>query len=532
MTTTLDVPKEKKAKPPPKSSVVRAYRMENRANPGKLCRVAALLPEYQATSKIIQSNQMRTFVQDGEKFWNRREPGPLVTELSERYKRSVQNQVVAGLDSWLALSKTVIRNLISHSHLPDETKADLWWLNKCGAHYQNPEQATVPVWAYEKDGTRIATEERRPASAETLALLRAMMKHVRNHRVSVPRLWLSRTMTLDGTVAKVEKADGGTHDLWVRISTLERGHPAWVPLGANRFFNEAAGELSNFAQVTVTRDGEVRVSLVKRSKKVEPRTEGGDLALDWGLHSMFATDLGDQLGRSLYPWLKSIDADLTKLTAELQRQGIKLTTNRRYRRFNQRIREYVRNEVGRVINRLIVIYGPSSITVEQLDFRDSGMSRQMNRLMTRAGRAAIKEKLASISETLGIAVHEVNPAHTSRECSGCGFVDKHNRKGLHFVCGFCHKRLNADTNGSRVISLRRSQGVPDLGLGRKTVLRRIDERFEARWGLAPGAAEILRRSKERQQPAVKRPTTDGLVRQPEVWGRGKRKPTGAAHASG
>ncbi|EQD41076.1 protein containing Transposase, IS605 OrfB, partial [mine drainage metagenome] len=311
-----------------------------------------------------------------------------------------------------------------------ETKADLWWLNKCGAHYQSAEQATVPVWAYKLDGTRIATTKRRPPPAETLALLRAMMKHVRKHRVSVPCLWLSWTMTLDGTVAQVEKSERGTHDLWVRISTLESGYPAWVPLGANRFFNEAAGELSNFAQVTVTRDDQVRVSLVKRSKKAEARSGGMELSLDWGLHSMFATDLGDQLGRSLYPWLKNVDAHLTTLTAELQRQGIKPSTNRRYRRFNQRIREYVRNEVGRVINRLIVIYGPSSLTVEQLDFRDSDMSRQMNRLMTRAGRAAIKEKLASISETLGIAVYEVNPAHTSRECSGCGFADKHNRQGL------------------------------------------------------------------------------------------------------
>ena len=493
MTATLEVPVKKKAKPP----VVRAYRMESRANPGKLRRVAAVLPEYQAASKIIQSNQMRAFVQDGEKFWNRREPGQFKTELSERYKRSVRNQVVGGLDSWLALTKVVVRNLVARSSLPDEAKADLWWLNKCGAHYQTTEQATVPVWAYKKDGTRVATADRRPAPPETLALLRAMMKHVRNHRVSVPRLWRSRTMALDGTVAQVKKAGAGAHDLWVRISTLELGHPAWVPLGANRFFNEAAGELSNFAQVTVTRDGEVGISLVKRSEKAEARPDGIDLSLDWGLHSMFATDLGDQLGRSMYPWLKSVDADLTKLTAELQRQGIKLSTNRRYRRFNQRIREYVRNEVGRVINRLIVIYGPSSITVEQLDFRDGGMSRRMNRLMTRAGRAAIKEKLASISETLGIAIYEVNPAHTSRECSGCGFADKHNRKDRHFVCGFCHKRLNADTNGSRVNTLRRSQGVPDLGLGRKTVLQHIDERFEARWGLRSGAAESLRRSKER-----------------------------------
>ncbi|MHB8345557.1 MAG: zinc ribbon domain-containing protein [Ferrimicrobium sp.] len=274
----------------------------------------------------------------------------------------------------------------------------------------------------------------------------------------------------------------------------------------------------------------MKISLVKRSEKAQARTDGIDLSLDWGLNSMFATDLGDQLGRSLYPWLRTLDAQLSKLSCELQRQGIKLKTNRRFRRFNQRIREYVRNEVGRVINRLIAIHGPRSITVEMLDFRDAGMSRQMNRVLTRAGRAAIKQKLASITETLGITVCEVNPAHTSRECSGCGFADKHNRKGAYFVCGFCHKRLNADTNGSRVISLRRSAGVPNLGISKKTVLQRIDKAFEARWGLCPGAAESLRRSKERR--ALPRPTTDGLVRQPCTGGSGKRRVVDTIHSSG
>ncbi len=513
-----------------KPSVVRAYRLENRANVGKIERVAAVLPEYQAGAKVIEANQMRAFVQHGEKFWNRREPGQFDTLLSERYKRSVQNQVVAGLDSWLALSKDVLRLMIGRSSLPEETKADLWWLNKSNAHYQTSEQATVPVWAYDKDGTRIATEERRPAPPETLVLLRAMMKHVRKHRVRVPLLWRSRTMTLDGTVAQVERANGAAHDYWVRISTLEPGKPVCVPLGANRFFNEATGDVSNFAQVTVGRDGDVRVSLVKRSHKATLITDGIDLSLDWGLRSMFATDLGDHLGRSLYPWLRKIDVKLTRLIAEFQRQGVKPNSSRRFRRFNQRIRDYVRNEVGRVVNRLIAIYGPRSFTVERLDFRDGGMSRQMNRILARAGRAAIKEKMQSILETLGIAAHEVNPAHTSRECSGCGFADKHNRKGSHFVCGFCHKRLNADTNGSRVISRRRSVGVPDLGTSRRTVLRHIDARFEARWGLALGTAETLRRSKER--PATPRPTTDGLVRQPDDRERDKQKPTSAAHAIG
>jgi hypothetical protein len=58
-----------------KLPVVRAYRLENRANVGKAERVAAVAPEYQAAAKVIEANQMRAFVQHGEKFWNRREPG-------------------------------------------------------------------------------------------------------------------------------------------------------------------------------------------------------------------------------------------------------------------------------------------------------------------------------------------------------------------------------------------------------------------------------------------------------------------------
>ncbi|WP_298447182.1 transposase [Ferrimicrobium sp.] len=293
--------------------------------------------------------------------------------------------------------------------------------------------------------------------------------------------------------------------LWVHISMLDVGHPVWVPLKKNQFFDDAPGELSNFAQVTISRDRALKVTLVKRSNRAAPVTTGKDIGLDWGLNSMFASDLGDQLGRQFYPWLRKVDAQLTKINVELQRRGIKPKTNARYRRFNQRIREYVRNEVGRILNRLVKRYGIKSITLETLDLRNGSLSRRMNRILTRAARAAVKEKLKSMSETQGIEIHEVNPAHTSRECSGCGFVSNHNRKGPHFVCGFCNKRLNADTNGSRTISLRRSQGLQYPYASRQTVLQRLDPRFEARWGLKPGDAEKLRLAKER------RPVTVGLT---------------------
>ena len=86
-------------------------------------------------------------------------------------------------------------------------------------------------------------------------------------------------------------------------------------------------------------------------------------------------------------------ATFHQLTAALQRQGIKPPTNKRYWAMQARIRGYVTNEVGWVMNQLIAVHDPRSITLEKLDFRGAGLSRRMNRLITRAGRAAVKRKL-------------------------------------------------------------------------------------------------------------------------------------------
>ncbi|EQD57329.1 alkylhydroperoxidase AhpD family core domain protein, partial [mine drainage metagenome] len=118
-----------------KPSVARSYLLEHRANTTKINKITAVLPEFQMACKTVQAQQMRVFVQDGEKFWNRRGLQPFQTQLSKRYKRSVQNQVVTGLSSWLELSKTAIKNIIARSSLPSEVKADLWWLNQANAHY-------------------------------------------------------------------------------------------------------------------------------------------------------------------------------------------------------------------------------------------------------------------------------------------------------------------------------------------------------------------------------------------------------------
>jgi putative transposase len=50
---------------------------------------------------------------------------------------------------------------------------------------------------------------------------------------------------------------------------------------------------------------------------------------------------------------------------------------------------------------------------------------------------------------------KVNPQRTSTTCSSCGYFNKRNRKSQAlFICGKCHKKINADQNAARVILQR------------------------------------------------------------------------------
>ena len=472
--------------------------------------MARVLGPYRETMRHIQASQWRAWTEGAQPFWNRRSVTDIPCALMARYKNSAQDQVVAGLNSWPGLTQRAISELVGHSGLSEEDKATQWWLNACGTHQART--ASVPVWTRDAGGLLVKSTDKRAATDEELRLLRAMAKHVRTHVVRVPRTWHTRTMALMGTVAQVEHSRESTFDWWARFSTGEAGKPVRVPLVGNPYFDSARGEVCNFTQITVSPEGKISVSLCKQFEWTPLRTQGPDTALDWGLGSLFTTDLGDHLGRSLYPWLLHIDEELLVLTKELQRQGLPLRSNKRYRAFQRRIRSHVRNEVGRVLNRLVSVYGPRSFTVESLDFRYGGLSKRLNRIVTRAGRAAVRSKLQSLREELGIATHEVNPAGTSLECSGCGFIDKRNRRGPRFTCGFCGRSLGSDTNAARVISRRRSSGAADCGVGPRKVLQRADRRFEAAWGLTPGSAERFRMPAGGATSSNSRPKVEGLVR--------------------
>jgi len=74
------------------------------------------------------------------------------------------------------------------------------------------------------------------------------------------------------------------------------------------------------------------------------------------------------------------------------------------------LRDSLKNEINRLFNRIREIYLPAEIVVEKLDFRNLNLSKRMNRLLSRFGKACIVAKLKSMEEEFGIVTRYENPA--------------------------------------------------------------------------------------------------------------------------
>lgn len=422
------------------------------------------------------------------------------TRLSARQLKSAQNMVHANVSGWLVRLQDRVRALITGSSLPDDDKSVLYRINARAAWW-----ALSLELPWVLDGDRVVPVEHNRAALpgvvrlavepRLLKVARRLAKHAQQ-QIRFPNLTRVNTLTLDGIVAKAETARTATQhgrvDYWVKVATLVRGKPVQVPLWANPRFaveldeaRDRGGKLCAAIQLHRTTRG-VEVSLITDQPDTAPRTCGSVVGVDFGFSSaLFATSEGRLLGRAMLARLRELDAVLESVTADLQRRGISLKTDPAFRKLQQRIGDYVANEIGRLLNRLADT-DIRELVVERLDFRGGGLSRRMNRLCTRTGRSVLKARMQRLTERHGISVTPVPAPYSSQQCSGCGYVHKTNRKSqARFVCGFCGKKLHADVNASRVVASRRSRPLPD-GTGtrsRENTRRLLDSDHRHRWNL-------------------------------------------------
>jgi transposase, IS605 OrfB family, central region len=451
-----------------------SYLFVNHANKGKIKKVKNTLKEYRKTAKDISKFLWDAFFRTG-KLPHRKKINikHIPSYLSERYKYVCLWQVYDVLSGYIAGIQYKFANIVFNSSLNKEDKLILLALNN------------VNGWlVYDKEEIEIYERKGKDVEKKTVKVLefhKKLARKIFKHLLSKNRKprFNNISMHLDGKVVDISKKKENKaveFDYWLKIATLEKGKPIYIPLKANTYAEKLEGEFLNYCQVVKDDDGNIEFRVVKELKKKEYIPLTDEIAIDLGLNPLFAINKGDLFGRNFLDVLKSFDEKITKRMASLQKRNIKPRDDKKYRQYVDKLRDYLKNEINRLLNRLIKIYRPKKIVVEMLDFRSPELSKRLNRLIQDFGKKYIKQKLERLQKLYGIEIVEINPAYTSQECSSCGYVDERNRKNTQeFECRACKNKVNAQINGAKNILKRSSLG--SLYLTKKQVLKILIERY-------------------------------------------------------
>lgn len=468
------------------------------ANPGKLRAVRALVRAFRREAPGVAADQWRRFFESGRfpKNLPAAEEARLPAlrqakaTLGAARLQMLRWQVVGQLESFLENRANDFRDAVTGSSIPEDIRHQLLVVNRLRGWFTE-----TPIVMRGKDA---------PIGQETRRLARAIMRGVlsRHRKPS----WGGLHPWLDARTVTLGNATGAQHaPLWLEVATLERATTksgkagvryatVALPVGDYAFWRarDAAGTRATTVQL-IDRGNHLLVGVVtdmgdafsaSRAAYVAEREE---LALDFGLVTMFATADGDLLGRGWFDQLKRHDARISGLARKLQKQGIKPNRSRRYRERVEAFRGFLKTEIGRVLNRIVALKRPAHIVIEKLDFTAPGLSRRLNRILARSGRKVVRDKLQDFEDRYGIPFAEVNPAYSSQTCSNvaCGYVEKSNRKSqARFACRCCGKKIHADVNGARNLEGGRSAFDRTLRFSKADSLRltvsRHLERLKAR----------------------------------------------------
>ena len=490
------------------------------ANAGKAHAVRRLLEAWRDAAGAVAADQWRRFFRDGgfrkHLAANAEAADPVVRAAKARIGaqrlQMVRHQVVGTLQSFISNRQNDFRRIVEASSLDAVTKHQLHTINVRQAWFE-----TRAVFA--SDGAVI------PVATQRLA--RRIMRHVlsQHRRPSFKRC----NMVVDQRQAVVGRAmTARTFDYWLRLGTLDG--KVNLPLCTYPYHEDRPGKRAPTVQVNTDRDGHLfagRVTDVTEPFKAsrqgyQPLRD--ELAIDFGLSTLVATNEGDLMGRDFLAHLAKLDRRIDELARHRQRAGLK-TRSRRYDKQVRKLRGYVETEINRILEHLVRLKRPATLIVERLDFTHPDLSKRMNRLVRKCGRKVFRQKLQDLEERFGIEVVEVNPAYSSQQCSNCGFTSRDNRPvRAAFRCGRCGHTSHADVDAARSLRIRRSDtGLRDPGRPHRQILAELKRR-----GLYADAADTGQRKAEGATGITRRSAQRGWSGKPPDAGSNRPAPAGSA----
>ena len=198
----------------------------------------------------------------------------------------------------------------------------------------------------------------------------------------------------------------------------------------------------------IYREGTWYFNLVIESEDPAPIVSGPILGIDVGENNLAATSTGKVWGGGLLRDKRDRHLALRRRLQFNGSQSAKQLLCKVSGKEQRRV-THTNHIVSKAIVREATKAGATKIVMEELtnirERIDAGL-----RVRTRLHRWAFRQLQSFVdykARAAGVEVQYINPAYTSRTCSGCGALGK--RRGSLFKCEICGLRAHADCNASR-----------------------------------------------------------------------------------
>jgi len=257
----------------------------------------------------------------------------------------------------------------------------------------------------------------------------------------------------------IEPSRSPHFDYWLRISSLEAGHPVRIPITLYARAKETLAQFPKLCSgVTLNqREGEWYATLVVERKG--PKTKSSRIVgVDIGMASIVSTSEGQRYGQVSAELRRRVERSTQQ---RRRKQKLNACLKRKHRPLvslsDPGTEAFARNEIGRALNqRLDNLPIGANVALERLAVKDMRIkSRQMNRALRASQLGYVRDRLKFKLDEAGIRYRSVQAAYSSPQCSQCGFSFPMNRRTqAEFHCLWCGYQANADENAAQVIAER------------------------------------------------------------------------------
>ena len=314
------------------------------------------------------------------------------------------------------------------------------------------------------------------------------------HEWNLPKLRVP-CIQANANVVVVEPSEDSTFDYWLRISTLDKGHPLRVPVRLASYQKQTLeGHTLNTSTTLHKRNGVWWLTLsFDTDVPIETEPSAPTVGVDVGIANFLTTSTGKRYG-SFHGTLRERQKRdrekrrrKAKLRACLKKKGAEKLPSTSSAT-GQRLARHVRQSINQAVNQMLAEHPDARLIYEDLSVASMRFkARAMNAYLYASNLAHIPKQIGWATAKRGRAAHTVKAAYSSQECVRCHYVDRANRPDQKtFACVVCGYRDHADHNASD--NLARRFGDQELAACRnkgqiKALLRKRHEQWKQQHGL-------------------------------------------------